>query len=438
MDTFISYRRKGGIDIARNIWNELRERDYYSFFDIDSIQEGDFPNHIYQNINRSNNFIIIMTQNSLERCSLSGDWVRRELAEAIRLEKNIIPVSCSGFSFPETLPEDIEKIRYIQTIDYNGINFEETIEKIIRRLKDSDGNALRLTKKRNISNTFYEDGNMSDDERRRIHADHEACKIIENDIFNRLLEGKKGIRVFNPAIYEIDTYMEKYNRPEIVGVYGLLNQQDEVDYAMKKYSKYGNQTNAFYVGNIEHNNFEDEMDRILSEHSLRAFDFVDLTLILRDSVEPEEKLRQIVERVSSGGVVYVRELDHGMALAYPDEMGLFRKMLSYIKKDIYSGDYEAGRKVYFWMRNADLIDIHFEGRQISTVGLKRRERRTLFEALFSYVEREYIVMHKKEPTIETQRAIEWLQENYKSLESTFSSDDFFYSSGFMEFYGFVE
>ena len=47
-------------------------------------------------------------------------------------------------------------------------------------------------------------------------------------------------------------------------------------------------------------------------------------------------------------------------------------------------------------------------------------------------------MHEKEPTTETQRAIEWLEENYKRLESIFTSDDFFYSSGFMEFYGYVE
>lgn len=57
MDIFISYRRNGGIDIARNIWNELRERSYYSFFDLDSIQEGEFPKHIYQNIVRSKTFI---------------------------------------------------------------------------------------------------------------------------------------------------------------------------------------------------------------------------------------------------------------------------------------------------------------------------------------------------------------------------------------------
>lgn len=439
MDIFISYRRHGGIDIARNIWSALRERNYYSFFDLDAIREGEFPEIIYQNITRSDNFVIILTQDSLEKCIASEcDWVRRELSAAIRQNKNIVPITCTDFKFPDNLPEDIARIKDIQTITYDGVNFTEAIDKLIIRLKDAKGEALRLSKKRNISNTFYGDGHMSDEERKRIKADYESCRAVEEDVFNRLLKDKNNITLFNPAIYEIDSYMSKYNRQEISNVYGLMNHQSDIDDAAGRYSERGKQKNFFYVGNMEHDGFEDEMDKILSEHSLPSFDMVDLTLILRDLVEPEKKLRQIVDRMTPGGIVYVRELDHGMALAYPDEGDKFKKMFEYIRRDDYSGDYEAGRKVYYWMKNADLMDIHFEARQISTVGLKRRERRILFETLFSYVEREYRVMHEKEPTTYTQSAIEWLQENYKSLEATFSSDDFFYSSGFVEFYGYVE
>ena len=325
----------------------------------------------------------------------------------------------------------------IQAVIYNGINFSDMLSSIIERLKDENGYPLRVIKKRNTSNTFYEE-HMSEEEKDRIKADYLSCKKVEDEIFERLLEGKRNVVLFNPAIYEIDSYMSKYDREEIGYVYGLLNHKDEVEDAMARYAVRGTQKNAFYVGNMEHDNFEDEMDKILSENKVRSFDFVDLTLILRDLAEPEDKLIQVADRVSSGGVIYVRELDHNMAIAYPDDRGLFKKMFYLIKRDIYSGDFNAGRKVYFWMKNADLRNIHFEGKQISTVGLRRRERRTLFQALFSYVEREYRVIHEKEPTTETRRALEWLEENYKTMETQFSSDDFFFSTGFMEFYGFVE
>ena len=90
------------------------------------------------------------------------------------------------------------------------------------------------------------------------------------------------------------------------------------------------------------------------------------------------------------------------------------------------------------MRQADLEDIHFEARQISTVGMKRKEKRILFETLFSYVEREYAVMYENEKTTYNKDALDWLREYYDEMEREFCSDDFFYSSGFMEFYGYVE
>lgn len=437
MDIYISYRRSSAIEMARSLSGRLRELEYYSFFDIESIHEGDFPLHIFENIRRSMNFLLILTPGALDRCN-DDDWVRKELAEAFRLDKNIIPVICQGFSFPEELPDDIARIRNIQAILYNSLDFEDLVEKTISRLKDSEGKALRLSKSRNRSNTFYEDIPMSAEEKERIASDYEACQSIEKPVFDELLSGKKDVVLFNPAIYEIDSYMRKYTRPEISRVFGLLNsQQDAVD-ANERYGSNGHQRNAFYKGNMEHGSFGDEMDLILSENGIRHFDFADLTLILRDSSDPEAKLREVVERMDSGGIVYVRELDHGMALAYPDDQGLFRQMLSYIRRDDYSGDYEAGRKVYLWMRNADLTGIRFAGRQLSTVGMKRKEKRNLFNALFSYVEREYRAMHEMEETVETARAIEWLEENYKSLETQFSSDDFFFSTGFMVFYGFVE
>ena len=437
MDVFISYRRAGGIELARILWTELKNMEYYSFFDLDSIREGEFPQAIQRNILRSDNFLLLLTPGALDRCSNEKDWVRQELKIAFEYGKNIIPVVCHDFQYPENLPQDIEKIRLIQAVIYNGLNFSDVLNKIIERLKDENGYPLRVIKKRNTSNTFYEEY-MSQEEKDRIKADYLSCKKVEDEIFTRLLKGKQDVVLFNPAIYEIDSYMAKYNREEIGNVYGLLNHKDEVEDAMARYAVRGAQNNAFYVGNMEHDNFEDEMDRILSENKVRSFDFVDLTLILRDLAEPEDKLIQVADRVSPGGVIYVRELDHSMALAYPDDRGLFKKMFYLIKRDIYSGDFNAGRKVYFWMKNADLKNIHFEGRQISTVGLRRRERRTLFQALFSYVEREYRVIHEKEPATETRRALEWLEENYKTMETQFSSDDFFFSTGFMEFYGFVE
>jgi hypothetical protein len=61
MDVFISYRRAGGIELARILWTELKNMEYYSFFDLDSIREGEFPQAIQRNILRSDNFLLLLT-----------------------------------------------------------------------------------------------------------------------------------------------------------------------------------------------------------------------------------------------------------------------------------------------------------------------------------------------------------------------------------------
>ena len=48
-----------------------------------------------------------------------NDWVRWEIAHALKYKKNIVPVMMRGFTFPENLPEEIAEISSI-----NGVLFE--------------------------------------------------------------------------------------------------------------------------------------------------------------------------------------------------------------------------------------------------------------------------------------------------------------------------
>ena len=413
----------------------LNKKGYTTFFDNDSIGSGVFPTKILNNIEKSDNFILILSPNALDRCEEEGDWVRREIEHAVKYKKNIIPVFLPDFQRPGVLPENVNEALKYQGVYYNPMQFDAAIDEIVRYLKDENGRSLRIKKKKNVSNFFYSDG-VSTEEKRRIAQDYEVVRKTEKEIWDKILRDKSDLVLFAPAVYDADTYMKKYNRSEFSHVYGMLNTDKECEEANSKYSDGGR--NQFYVGNMEHSNFEDEMDQIISDNELRGFDFVDLTLILRDSSNPSEKLRQIVERMNPGGIVYVREFDHDCVLAYPDDDGKFEHILELINYDMYSGDYYAGRKVYSQMQDAFLEDIVLVDSNISTVGLSRKEKGTLFEALFSYVPREYTALIKEEPDNKTyDDAQDWLIENYDSMKREFMGDNFFYRAGYMFFYGFV-
>ena len=115
-DVFISYRRDGGFETAKHL-NDLLVRDGYSVsFDIDTLREGNFDHTLLERIEQCSDFLLIVNKDAFARMldldsHPEEDWLRRELAYALQLRKNIIPVLLAGASFPNLLPDDVKEVR---------------------------------------------------------------------------------------------------------------------------------------------------------------------------------------------------------------------------------------------------------------------------------------------------------------------------------------
>lgn len=136
-DIFISYRRDGGFETAKHL-NDLLIRDGYSVsFDIDTLREGDFDEALLRRIDQCVDFILIVDKHTFDRTldpefDPNKDWLRKELAYALKLKKNIIPLLLTGVkSFPSDLPEDIADVTTKNRPEYNKYYFDE----FYRRLK---------------------------------------------------------------------------------------------------------------------------------------------------------------------------------------------------------------------------------------------------------------------------------------------------------------
>lgn len=68
VQVFISYRREGGRDIARNIYERLSMSGYTTFFDYDSMRNGKFNTQIFKAIEQASDFILILSKDALGRC----------------------------------------------------------------------------------------------------------------------------------------------------------------------------------------------------------------------------------------------------------------------------------------------------------------------------------------------------------------------------------
>jgi formylglycine-generating enzyme required for sulfatase activity len=107
---FISYRRSASKHLAGRIFDHLRSHDYDVFLDVTTIDAGEIDRIILKQIAARAHFIVLLSRGSLIRCADEGDWLRREIEEAFRLNRNIIPVFDEGFNLDEEkqhLPEPL-------------------------------------------------------------------------------------------------------------------------------------------------------------------------------------------------------------------------------------------------------------------------------------------------------------------------------------------
>jgi len=136
-DIFISYRRKGGFDIAKLIYDRLRMDGYSVSFDIDTLINGNFDIELEQRVNDCKDFLLVLNPGIFDRFFVSSedydpdnDWVRREIICALKTKKNIVPLALEGFVFPKSLPPEVNDIRNKNSIDLYTKYFEAAYERI--------------------------------------------------------------------------------------------------------------------------------------------------------------------------------------------------------------------------------------------------------------------------------------------------------------------
>lgn len=142
-DIFISYRRRDkegnewGTPIARNIQQALESRGYMGrvFFDHNEIGPEDFEEKILGAIKQSKVFICVLTKDAMDNCVREGDWVRREICQAIESEKKMIflnPDNQFTYNFPVDFPEELRIVRKGNSIDIRmGQKFEIDMDDLV-------------------------------------------------------------------------------------------------------------------------------------------------------------------------------------------------------------------------------------------------------------------------------------------------------------------
>src|SRR5450432_3151339 len=144
-DIFISYRREGGDATALFLREKLMQRGLRVFLDIIDLHKGYFDDALLGCIAEAPNFLVILSVGSLDRCTHPSDWLRAEIAHAIRTHRNIIPVLARGFTFPLELPEDIGTLPRHQGVEYSHMYHAAMVDSIMASVEEERAAAESAT-----------------------------------------------------------------------------------------------------------------------------------------------------------------------------------------------------------------------------------------------------------------------------------------------------
>ena len=147
-DAFISYRRENGFLMAQIIHDKLAEKGITSFLDLEELRSGKFNEKLYEAIDNSENFILILPKGALDRCSSTEDWVRKEILEGIEKKKTIIPVLCDGFEWPRDkygdMPEEICSLENYNAVKSTQDYLSAMIDRLISFMSGVDNKRILL------------------------------------------------------------------------------------------------------------------------------------------------------------------------------------------------------------------------------------------------------------------------------------------------------
>lgn len=139
LDCFVSYRRSTGSQLASLLKVHLQLRGFSVFIDVERLEAGKFDNNLLDSIKTAKNFILVLSQNALDRCigdHECKDWVHKEIVAALSSNCNIIPIM-DNFQWPdaEQLPEDMRSIPSFNSVRWIHDYQDACVDKLERFIR---------------------------------------------------------------------------------------------------------------------------------------------------------------------------------------------------------------------------------------------------------------------------------------------------------------
>ena len=131
-------------------------------------------------------------------------------------------------------------------------------------------------------------------------------------------------------------------------------------------------------------------------------------------------------------MVFIRNIDDGLNIVYPDEKMEFERAFNMIAKCDTTGYRYSGRELFTLLHRSGFRDIVYERMGLNSASMDYTEKEALFDTIFHFLKNSINVTAQNNPqNQEIQVEKEWLDENIETLEEQFLASDTFVNFGFL-------
>lgn len=447
---FICYRGDKGGWLAANIYSELKlyTKDKLKlFFAPKCIGKGEnFKMRCEEVAGNVSLMILILSQGFFDNCTESDDVVMAELKAALANDRTkFLPIIMPGFDFKDIdltkLFTDIEidRIIHINPIKYTDVYSFSSAELLAPILQDRAGFTYdnifensHIKKRTHISksgkNKVFSEDNVA--EQNRLKEQQQLLLKFDMPTYDKLLLGRKNLNVLDLGSGNGTALINRLgSRCEVSKIVGLEFDKSAAERANKLY---GSEDIKFYCCDIEAEDFEERLIKIMDEMNIDKFDFVNMLAIVSHLKSPSKLFKSIKKFCREKATLLVRNIDDGMNIFYPDENGRFAHALSLLSQCEATGYRYSGRELYTIMSRRGYKNITLERSGLATVGMSYDERVAFFDTIFKFIKQGITTEAANNPLDnKLQEEKEWLYEEYDELEDEFMSSDFFMLFGFI-------
>ena len=134
-DVFISYRRKGGSEMAQLVKSEIRQRGIEEnriFLDTHSLHEGDFEQKIKVAIEQSESVVVIISNGCFDEIKETDYWYM-EIKEALIQSKQVVPIFFDGITTFASLnvPKELDSLTRMNAVTYHHEYANAAFDKLL-------------------------------------------------------------------------------------------------------------------------------------------------------------------------------------------------------------------------------------------------------------------------------------------------------------------